>query len=130
MPGRPDIEYSWDEYRYRFATLEDRELFKADPARYAPQFADFCAMALAQGEVVEANPQYWLIRDGKLYIFGKPVGPDRVRRDLSENIVKANQNRTLVRKIDFTSPLVRGEPWLHRDRPCPDLPATAPGRPR
>ena len=39
VPGLPEFEYEWDEHRYRFARAEHRELFKADPVRYAPQFA-------------------------------------------------------------------------------------------
>ena len=50
VPGRPDLEYDWDEYRYRFSSPEHRDLFKANPVRYAPQFANFCAMALSNGE--------------------------------------------------------------------------------
>ena len=46
--GLPDFEYLWDEYRYHFSSAEHRELFKADPARYAPEFANFCAMSLAR----------------------------------------------------------------------------------
>ncbi len=71
-------------------------MFKADPVRYAPQFANFCAMALTRGEIHEANPEYWLISGGKLYIFGEPVGPDRFRKDLDQNVAKANQNRPLI----------------------------------
>jgi hypothetical protein len=96
--GLPEIEYEWDEHRYRFSSAEHRELFKADPVRYAPQFANFCAMALTRGEIHEANPEYWLIRDGKLYIFGIAAGPDRFRRSLTENVLKANQNRALLPK--------------------------------
>src|SRR6266436_4366194 len=55
--GRPEIEYEWDENRYRFASAEHRNLFRADPVRYAPQFANFCAMSLATGELVEADPE-------------------------------------------------------------------------
>ncbi len=96
--GLPEIEFEWDEYRYRFSTPEHRALFKADPVRYAPQFANFCAMALTRGEVDEANPQYWLISQGKLYLFGKPVGPALFRRGLAENVAKANQNRGRIQK--------------------------------
>ena len=53
--GRPEIEYEWDENRYRFATAEHRDLFRADPVRYAPQFANFCAMSLAAGELITAR---------------------------------------------------------------------------
>lgn len=96
--GLPEIEYQWDEQRYLFASAEDRELFKADPVRYAPQFGNFCAMALAEGDLVEANPEYWLISEGKLYIFGKPapMGPAMFQQDLAANIAKANKNRALV----------------------------------
>ena len=95
--GRPDIEYEWDERRYRFSRAEHRELFKTDPVRYAPQFANFCAMSLANGELVEADPESWLISDGKLYFFGKREGPELFRQNLSDNIAKANQNRPLIR---------------------------------
>ena len=96
--GKPDIEYEWDEQRYRFVSVEHRELFKADPVRYAPQFTNFCAMALARGEVHEANPEYWLVSDGKLYLFGGPSGWERFRQDPGGNIPKANDNRDLARK--------------------------------
>jgi hypothetical protein len=98
VPGRPDVEYVWDEYRYRFTSPEHRALFKADPVRYAPQFANFCAMALSDGEVEKANPEYWLISGGKLYLFGKPVGPKLFQRDISGNVFTAEQNRALIRK--------------------------------
>ena len=54
--GLPEIEYEWDEHRYRFSSAEHRELFKADPVHYAPQFGNFCAMALAQGRSRRGEP--------------------------------------------------------------------------
>jgi YHS domain-containing protein len=100
MPGLPELEYERDGYRYRFSRAEHRERFKADPARYAPQFANFCAMALSKGELVVADPENWLISDGKLYVFGKPApaGPALFQKDLAANIIKANQNRPLILK--------------------------------
>ena len=96
--GLQEFEYEWDEHRYYFVNAEHRELFKADPIRYAPQFGNYCAMALTSGEIDEANPENWLITDGKLYIFGKPapMGPALFQQDLAANIAKANQNRPLV----------------------------------
>jgi hypothetical protein len=96
--GLPDIEYGWDEHRYRFASAEHRELFKADPVRYAPQFGNFCAMALSKGEIVVADPENWLISDGKLYVFGKKMGSTLFQQDLTANITKANQNRPILPK--------------------------------
>lgn len=96
--GLPEIEYEWDEHIWQFASGEDRELFKADPVRYAPQFGNYCAMALSKGEIVVADPENWLISDGKLYVFGKPApgGPSLFQKDLAANIAKANQNRPIL----------------------------------
>src|SRR5216683_7029285 len=96
--GLPDFEYQWDEHRYRFASAEHRDLFKADPVRYAPQFGNYCAMALALGKVVTANTEHWLVSDNKLYVFGSPApkGPELFQKDLAGNITKANQNRSIL----------------------------------
>ena len=96
--GLPELEFEWDEHRYRFVNAKHRDLFKADPVRYAPQFANFCAMALTRGELLEADPENWLISDGKLYIFGAAYGPDKFRKDLPANVAKANQNRLHILK--------------------------------
>ncbi len=99
--GLADFEYVWDDHVYRFASVEHRDMFKGDPVRYAPQFGNFCAMALAKGQVVVANPENWLISDGKLYVFGSPApaGPALFQRDLDGNIKNANQNRPILPKM-------------------------------
>jgi YHS domain-containing protein len=96
-PGTAQFAHDWDEHRWYFASAKHRDLFKADPVRYAPQFANFCAVALSRGEVREANPEYWLISDGRLYLFGKSVGPDLFRKDPA-TLESANRNRGLLPK--------------------------------
>ena len=98
--GTPEFEYQWDEHRYRFASAQHRDLFKADPVHYAPQFGNYCAMALALGKIVVANPENWLVSDNKLYVFGSPApkGPELFEKDLAGNISKANQNRAILPK--------------------------------
>jgi YHS domain-containing protein len=97
--GLPQFEYEWDEHRYQFSSAEHRDLFKADPARYAPQFGNLCAMALADAQIVVADPENWLVSEGKLYIFGSPapMGPALFQKDLPGNITKANQNWSIIR---------------------------------
>lgn len=94
--GLAEFEYEWDEQRYRFASAEHRDMFKADPVRYAPQFANFCAVALARGEIYEGQPEHWLVSDGKLYLFAKATGVDMFRRHLRENVSKAADNRWML----------------------------------
>lgn len=98
VPGRSEFEYQWDAYLWRFSSAEHRELFRANPARYAPQFGNYCAMALSMGEIHVADPNNWVISDGKLYVFGEAAGPALFQQQLTENIAKANQNRPLLPK--------------------------------
>ena len=98
--GLSNVESEWDGYRWRFSSTENRDLFRADASRYAPQFGNYCAMALAKGDVVVADPENWLINDGKLYIFAKPApaGPGLFQQNLAENIAKADRNRSILPK--------------------------------
>jgi hypothetical protein len=100
MRGTAEFEWQWDDRRWRFASAEHRDLFKAAPVKYAPQFGNYCAMALALNQIVVAEPENWLISDGKLYVFGKaaPAGPELFKTDLATNITKANANRSILPK--------------------------------
>lgn len=97
-PGLPAFEYEWDNHVWYFSSAKHRELFKTDPARYAPQFGNYCAMALSLGQLVIADPKNWLISDGKLYVFGKPApaGPVLFQSHLAESIAKSEHNRSLL----------------------------------
>jgi YHS domain-containing protein len=97
VPGLPEIEYEWDGHRYLFSRSEHRELFSANPLRYAPQFPNFCANAMSRGELIQSDPKNFLISGGKLYMFGKTTGPRLFQERLIENIDKANRNHTRIR---------------------------------
>ena len=85
-PGKPEYEIEFDGARYRFASAQHLEQFKADPDRYAPQYAGLCASGIAAGVKVEAAPEYWLITDGRLFVFSVPDGPDQMRADPAKMI--------------------------------------------
>ncbi len=97
MPGSPDIEHVWDERRFRFASVEHRDMFRADPVRFAPQFQSYCTMSLTRGVLVEGNPEHWVISDGRLYIFAGPSGPALFQQSPNENTTKADKHRNLIR---------------------------------
>jgi YHS domain-containing protein len=75
MLGAAQYQHEWDGATYRFASAKHLELFKADPDRYLPQYKNWCAASVARGEKVHGNPEWWLVVDGRLYLFGKPMGP-------------------------------------------------------
>lgn len=80
-PGVAQYEYVYDGVLYRFANAHHRDLFAANPDRYAPQFGGSCAMNLAGGVRREADPTIWIISNGKLYVFAGTGGQTRFRED-------------------------------------------------
>ena len=64
-PGVPEFRHEWSGHLYQFSRSDHLERFKAEPARYAPQFGNYCAMALSKAKLVVADPENWLISDGK-----------------------------------------------------------------
>jgi len=90
--GSSSYEYVWDDAKWQFASPAHRDLFMADPDRYAPQFGGFCAGAIVNGVLVPANPESWAIVDGKLYMVAGPQA-DIVewKADAASNIQKGNE---------------------------------------
>lgn len=66
VEGSPDFVASHDGATYRFASAEHRDLFAADPAKYAPQFGGYCAYGVAKGKLFKIDPEAFNIVDGRL----------------------------------------------------------------
>lgn len=81
--GTASINLDFDDSRYLFASPKNRELFSSSPDRYAPQFAGLCATGMAFGTKAEADPNIFVVRDGKLYIFSSTRARDMVQKDPS-----------------------------------------------
>jgi len=79
--GDPKLSYDWDEGRYYFASAKHRDMFAADPERYAPQFGGYCTGSMSGGVTREGDPEAWVIRDGKLYVFGQTKFRDIAEKD-------------------------------------------------
>ena len=98
IEGSSQYEAEWDHNKYRFASAEHRDLFKSDPAHYAPQFGNACTTTLSRGGFKEVDPQAWVIHDDKLYMFGGIAGVPMFQNDPTGYITKASQNRSVVPK--------------------------------
>jgi YHS domain-containing protein len=70
IEGKKELNASDGGVTYHFSTAQNRDLFKADPARYKPQYGGWCAYAMgASGEKVEVDPETFKVLNGKLYLF-------------------------------------------------------------
>jgi hypothetical protein len=97
VPGKPEFELPWDGARWRFASAGHRDLFHADPDRYAPQYGGFCALGVAFGQKVEIDPEAWTIVDGKLYLNASNDYREQWQEDQATHIADADKNWPAVR---------------------------------
>ena len=70
VPGQLGIKAEHDGVTYRFASEENRRVFAANPAKYAPQFGGFCSNGLAYAVPIAGQTDNYKVIDGKLYMFG------------------------------------------------------------
>ncbi|MCF4098900.1 YHS domain-containing (seleno)protein [Maritalea mediterranea] len=68
IKGSPDITLDYGGAIWRFASVENRDMYAADPERYAPQYGGHCAYAAAKGYLAKGDPEVWHIENGKLYL--------------------------------------------------------------
>ncbi|NJM33535.1 MAG: YHS domain-containing protein [Rhodomicrobium sp.] len=66
--GKPEFTVEYKGAKWLFASAENKALFEADPAKYAPVYGGFCAYGVSRNYLVKIEPDAWAIRDGKLYL--------------------------------------------------------------
>ena len=92
------FEYYWDEHRWQFANAQHRDLFKADPGALRAAVREFLRGGAVARRSARGQPEYWLISDGKLYLFGKAFGPALFRKDLDDPRARQPQPRDCCRR--------------------------------
>ncbi|MFZ1413882.1 MAG: YHS domain-containing (seleno)protein [Defluviicoccus sp.] len=105
-PGKPEFETVFDGARYRFASAANMNRFQSDPDKYAPQFAGACTHGLSKGVKVAADPNFWRIIDGKLYVFASSKAlpeMDSNPQAMQAIIANANENNTALAGQPFKS---------------------------
>lgn len=92
IPGRPDIEVEWKGAVWRFASLENRRRFEANPRAYAPQYGGYCAYALSKGHLANTDPRAWKIVNGRLYLVHSLALFKVWLRDIPGNLALSDAN--------------------------------------
>jgi YHS domain-containing protein len=70
IKGKKDLSVYHQGVVYYFSSVENKDEFKKNPAKYEPEYGGWCAYAMgAKGEKVSIDPATFKIIDGKLYLF-------------------------------------------------------------
>ena len=93
VKGSSKYEFKWKDAKWRFASAEHRDLFKAAPEKYAPQYGGYWAYAVAMGTTANIDPvEGWKIVDGKLYLNYSREIQKKWAKDIPGYIEKADKN--------------------------------------
>ena len=77
---------------YQFSSAKNLAAFKANPAKFVPQYGGFCAMGAALGKKLDVDPTQFKVVGGKLYLNVNADVFAAWSKDIAGNIVKADQN--------------------------------------
>lgn len=92
VDGNPAFSVQHDGATWQFASAANRDLFAADPARYAPQYGGYCAYAVSYGSTATTVPEAWKIVDDKLYLNYSTGVRTKWEKDIPDYIAKADAN--------------------------------------
>ena len=92
VEGSRRISYKWRDATWRFASVKHRDLFAADPERYAPAYGGYCAYGMAQGAKIDIDPSAWRIVNGTLYLNVNKRVQQTWKTDISGYIARANRH--------------------------------------
>ena len=94
LPREGNAEYTADYNgaKWQFVSAENRDEFKKEPAKYAPQYGGYCAWAVGHNYTAKGDPQAWKIVDNKLYLnYNKDV-QTKWQEDIPKFIGDGDQN--------------------------------------
>lgn len=92
VPGSAEFSHDWMGATWTFATAENRDVFIADPDRYAPEFGGYCAFAASRGYLAPTIPEAWSIVDDRLYLNATRGVRRRWLRELPDVIAQGEAN--------------------------------------
>ncbi|WP_298545920.1 YHS domain-containing (seleno)protein [uncultured Aquimarina sp.] len=82
---------------YYFTSKEQKTTFDKNPKKYMPQYGGFCAFGIYAGAKFRPDPNKFVVKDGKYFLFLYNIELDAQQLWLAENnhkslVSKANSN--------------------------------------
>ncbi|GAA4406443.1 hypothetical protein GCM10023187_25890 [Nibrella viscosa] len=101
VPGDANISYNYQGADWYFASETNRDAFKANPEKYAPQYGGYCAFGTSRGYKAPTEADAWTIVDGKLYLNYNTKVRTEWNKDQPGYIKKADTNWLTIKDKSF-----------------------------
>ena len=92
VKGHKEFTLGWQGADWRFASDENRDLFAAEPTKYAPQYGGYCAWAVSRNYTAPTDPDAFTLVNGKLYLNYNKKVMEQWLEERDANIDSADEN--------------------------------------
>ena len=91
VPGHHEITAKHDGVTYQFSTAANRDTFTANPDRFVPAYGGYCAYGTSLGKKFAVDGTAFEVVDGVLYVNKNLKVYKTWKKDIPENITKADR---------------------------------------
>jgi YHS domain-containing protein len=89
--GSAQFASQYEGVNFYFANAQHKALFDNEPIKYIPQYGGYCANGLVYGIPWGGDADTWMMREGKLYIFGGQASKEGFEVDTAGNLALAEK---------------------------------------
>ena len=94
--GIKEYKSTHDGLAYYFTSSDQKKAFDANPKKYLPQYGGYCAFGVSVGAKFRVDPNKFVTKDGKYFLFLYDLEVDAQQLWLDGNhsdlVAKASQN--------------------------------------
>lgn len=99
--GSADFSSEYQGATWLFASAENKALFDAEPAKYAPAYGGWCSAGASKGKKVPTKPELFAIVDGQLYLNSSPKAHNDLFLANTEEVISKGESNW---KVIFATP--------------------------
>lgn len=92
IKGKRKYTATHEEATYRFKSAAHRDLFIANPAKYAPAFGGYCAYGVAKNGLFKIDPNAWSIEGDRLLLQFSKSAKETFEKRKQANLERADAN--------------------------------------
>ncbi len=92
VKGSPEFQSVYRGSTFQFASAAHRDLFAAEPDKYAPRYGGYCAYGMAKGYKAKIDPAAFSVIHGTLYLNYSDAIRTRWLSDVPGHIQQADAN--------------------------------------
>lgn len=92
--GLKEYKTTYEGLAYYFTSEEQKQTFEANPEKYLPQYGGYCAFGISVGAKFRVDPNKFIVKDGKYYLYLYDLEVD------AQQLWLAGNHKELVRQAN------------------------------